>query len=340
MIISGPPCPPWSSIGLLGGQQDKRSHIFTKVSDVIINQARRGTLSCFIVEMVPCIAHDTPRRGTSSSGIGDESMIFYEHWLQELHHEMPSFRVCSWLMQTSEYLPQNRQRLYTVGFHRDVLGNALLIPPSLPSTAQMQRATLADILHRGLPAIREVDLSPQQRANLRIQQSTLLANRPRGPACFCIAIDRDPTLNFESGVRRDGSVFTLRTCNEMIWLFMVDAAGNTVLSRCLHPVERLSLQGFRPELGTFLSKAAMMRFTGNACTVPVITSVLRQAILPLARPSILGVPNVPRPLSFWVFSEWGERYLRTVRFLNIEREHIAVLEQLVLLQRFQLQVVQ
>ena len=141
-------------------------------------------------------------------------------------------------MQTSEYLPQNRQRLYTVGLRRDVLGNALLIPPSLPSTAQMLRATLADILHSGLPAIREVDLSPQQRANLRIQQTTLLTNRPRRPACFCIAIDRDPTLTFESGVRRDGSVFTLRTYNEMIWLFMVDAAGNTVLSRCLHPVER------------------------------------------------------------------------------------------------------
>ena len=340
MIISGPPCPPWSSIGLLGGQQDKRSHIFTKVSDVIINQARRGVLICFIVEMVPGIAHDTSRRGASSTGLGDGSMKFYEHWLQELHHEMPSFRVCSWLMQTSEYLPQNRQRLYTVGLRRDVLGNTLLIPPSLPSTAQMQRATLADILHRGLPAIREVDLSPQQRANLRIQQSTLLANRPRGPACFCIAIDRDPTLNFESGARSDGSVFTLRTRNEMICLFMVDTAGNTVQSRCLHPVERLSLQGFRPELGTFLSKVATLRFTGNACTVPVITSVLRQAILPLANPSILGVPNVPRPLSFWVSSEWGERYLRTVRWLNIERGQIAVLEQIVLLQRLQLQVVQ
>ena len=133
----------------------------------------------------------------------------------------------------------------------------------------------------GLPSIDECHLSPQQRINLKTVQATLLANR--------IAVDRDPNLNFDNGVRRDGSVFTLRTCNEMIWIFMVDAAGNTVLSRCLHPVERLSLQGFRPELGTFLSKVALMRFEGNACTAPVITSVLRQALVPLARPSVLGI---------------------------------------------------
>ena len=253
---------------------------------------------------------------------------------------MPSFRVCSWLMQTSEYLPQNRQRLYTVGIRRVVLGNMNLISPSLPSTARMQRATLADILHRGLPSIHEVNLSPQQRVNLKTQQSTLLANRTRGPGCFCIAIDRDPNLNFDNGVRSDGSVFTLRTCNEMIWLFIVDAAANAVLSRCLHPVERLSLQGFRPELGTFLSKTAMMRFTGNACTAPVITSVLRQALLPFAQQSCLGIPNVPRPLTLWVPSEWGENYVGTIRWINIHRGQIAVLEQIVLLEMCRLKAVQ
>ena len=176
IVISGPPCPPWSAIRLLGGQQDVRSRVFTRVSDVIIKQSRRVSLMCFIVEMVPGIAHETSRR--APTGLVNERGNFYENWLQELHREMPSFRVCSWLMQTSEYLPQNRQRLYTVGIRRDVLGNLNLIPPSLPSTARMQRASLADILHRGLPSIHEVDLSPQQRANLKTQQSTLLAIRP------------------------------------------------------------------------------------------------------------------------------------------------------------------
>ena len=61
--------------------------------------------------------------------------------------------------------------------------------------------------------------------------------------------------------RQDGCVCTLRTQNEMLWILMVDCAGVVTLSRCLHPVERLGLQGFSPELAKGLSKRALLRFT-------------------------------------------------------------------------------
>ena len=135
-------------------------------------------------------------------------------------------------------------------------------------------------------------------------------------------------MTFLTGVRSDGNICTLRTANDMLWVLMINSAGSIVLSRCLHPVECLSLQGFRPELANFLGKGALLRFTGNACTAPVITSVLRQLMLPLAHPAVLGVSTVPRPLNLWQPNEEALRYLAKVKRLNLHRASIAVLERL------------
>ena len=108
--------------------------------------------------------------------------------------------------------------------------------------------------------------------------------------------------------------------------------GSVVLSRRLHPVERLSLQGFRPELANFLGKGALLRFTGNACTAPVITSVLRQLVLPLAHPGVLGALTVPRPLNLWQPNEEALGYLAKVTRLNLHRASIGVLERLLFLE--------
>ena len=112
---------------------------------------------------------------------------------------------------------------------------------------------------------------------------------------------------------------------------MVDSEGTVAVSRCLHPVERLGLQGFRPEIAQYLSKRALLRCSGNACSVPVITSVFRQLLCPLASPSVLGLPNVPTPLSIWTFREDVIFYLVKMRLLNNSRNSVAVLEQLLLL---------
>ena len=44
-------------------------------------------------------------------------------------------------------------------------------------------------------------------------------------------------------------------------------------------------------LGTLLSNTAMMRLTGHTCTVPAMTSILRQAHLVVPRPLSLMVPS-------------------------------------------------
>ena len=162
----------------------------------------------------------------SSTGLGDEKQNFYQNWLQQLKEDLPGFRTFSWMMQSSDYLPQNRLRLYTVGISVDVLGDGVMIPPTLPRTAMHMRATLSSALNTGLPALCEEVLTGQRLVNLMTVKQRLLAHRPRGRSLrCCISVDRDPDMVFGECGRQDGCVCTLRTQNEMLWILMVDCAG-------------------------------------------------------------------------------------------------------------------
>ena len=208
-----------------------------------------------------------------------------------------------------------------------------MIPPTLPRTAMHMRAILSSALNTGLPALCEQILTGQQRVNPMTVKQRLLAHRPQGISlCCCISVDRDPDMVFGECGRQDGCVCTLRTKNEMLWILMVDCAGVVTLSRCLHPVERLGLQGFSPELAKGLSKRALLRFTGYACSAPVITSVFRQLLCQLANPFVLGLPDVPRPLSIWTFREDVILYLAKMRHLNTYRNGVAIVKQVVRLE--------
>ena len=179
------------------------------------------------------------------------------------------FRLHAWALQTSDYLPQSRMRLHTVGIRRDFAPKCGLASPSTPRNAW--RAALPDLLHKGLCPRNEGVLSPQQRHNLMaVKQSLALQPIGHGGCISCISVDRDPHQRFGQSTRHDGRVGTLRTQNELVWLYRADEHGNTVLSRCLHPVERFGLQGFRPEVAAFFSKCDGMRVSGNAFSVPVV----------------------------------------------------------------------
>ena len=68
-------------------------------------------LKAFIVEMVAGMAHERARG--SSTGLGDTNA--HRMWLHELKEDLPGFRIYCWYMQSSDYVPQHRLRLYTVG---------------------------------------------------------------------------------------------------------------------------------------------------------------------------------------------------------------------------------
>ncbi len=185
--------------------------------------------------------------------------------------------------------------------------------------------SLAEVLHEGLPADGTRSLTERQRYNLSAaavaaQQS---ASTGHGDAWITVAVDRDPDRVWGNGRlwRSDGCVETLRTHNEYQWVLHLGGAPH--VSRCIHPVERLCLQGFAPELAShFSTKAQLLWSAGNAFSVPVVTAVAAQCLRLLVRQGVFGDFAVPRPLAD---AAEAERKRRHAQITWLRRE-IALLE--------------
>ena len=339
-IIAGPPCPPFSSIGPSScPENDPRERVFRQVTKFIKSQGRKQCLG-FIVEMVLGITHRSREQS------------YYEVWFEELRWSLPMFHITTWLINSQDYVPQHRPRLYTVGVLRELLGDAG-IPPPMPLASM--RACLGDALHKGIPPVDENMLTPQQRNNLNMRKPLLRARLLERsfhfpytpttgamgrfqPPIACVSVDRDPEKQFAQSMRWDDATPTLRTGNEMLWLLKFSEAGDLLISRCLHPVERLALQGFPPELALFMSKKTLLRATGNSFTVPVITAVFRQclAAITLHRSPITGAMTMSRGMQRPL--EEMAVMLDKQRRINELRETIAILDIELQLQERQFQI--
>lgn len=152
-IVSGPPCPPFSSIGSRKCTLDPRESVFSKVTEVINHQ---GKLGCFffIIETVPGISHQV-----------NQQPSYLDQWLVRLSTESPMWRVQVFTLNSQEFcLPQSRQRIYILGTHKNHI-RGYLPEPSRP-VPLMPQISIEDILHPGLPSHRTSQLTTQQSLNL------------------------------------------------------------------------------------------------------------------------------------------------------------------------------
>ena len=134
-----------------------------------------------------------------------------------------------------------------------------------------------------------------------------------------VSLDRNPEAQWATGFGVHGVVGALRTGNDLIWLLQYDASSDCfTLSRCLHPMERCALQGFPAEQLAGMSKAGVLRATGNAMSTPVVAAVFKRCMEVLASRMSLGVPStIPWP------DEERERRRIAIKLMQ---EQIALLE--------------
>jgi hypothetical protein len=228
-------------------------------------------------------------------------------------------------MLTSDYLPQTRHRLYTVGLLSSAMSPMMMSPPPM-SVDCRRRAALGDLLHPATSQFEQVQVKdsctlPPTPYFFFISQNKT-SDRFEYPLSCC-SVDRDPEKTFETGVRTDGNVPTLRTTNELLWLVRFDTEGKLVVRRGLHPIERLGLQGFRPEVAAALSKTALLRATGNSFSVPVVVAVFGQCVAAL-RPVVAHEPIARQPHRL---PEEVEAMVKRRKLVNTWRELVGVMEQ-------------
>ena len=219
-----------------------------------------------------------------STGFGEYSRSEWDLWVDELQQRAPMWRVFPWNLNTSAWLPQNRPRIYTVGLHASMATRHVLPPPT-----PAMPCSLLDMLHPGLPRLREVGLTDQQVQNLAIAKGQ--AKRYSG--CLAIvSLDRNPDALWATGFGVHGVINALRTGNDLIWLLQHERSSDRfALSRCLHPIERCALQGFRAEQLAGMSKTGVLRATGNAMSTPVVAAAFKRCMEVLAARLHSGVPR-------------------------------------------------
>ena len=109
------------------------------------------------------------------------------------------------------------------------------------------------LMHPGLSRAREVGLTAQQHEHLGVAKD----QAKRYPGCLAtVSLDRNSAAQWTTGFGVHGVVNALRTGNDLVWRVQYGGSSDRfALSRCLHPMERCALQGFRPEQFVGMSKS-------------------------------------------------------------------------------------
>ena len=107
VVFTGPPCPPFSTIGKTLGQLDRRCHVFIVIMNWIIHLATHGNLMFFVIENVVGILKR--QRGESP----------FAAWVvAELRAGLPQ----GWTVAVQRakamnaHLPQHRERVFITGY--------------------------------------------------------------------------------------------------------------------------------------------------------------------------------------------------------------------------------
>ena len=268
LLVTGPPCPPFSSIGKGGLFSDPRSKVFMAVLRWIRHLARKS-LRCFVIENVMGMLRRSKDGGQSPA---DRVMQYLKSDLGDWHIEC--------LRMDSACTAQHRKRIYIVGSVAPTLRRQYCSRrPAFRSRLWLTSSTEACQTHhcRSCPLAR----GPICRSTRILSQGKSGGRKHIGRWGHIVAveIDRNPDKKWGSRVAQHGRSMCLRAGHDKIFLMSLGEASRRV-RRLLTPAEGAVLQGMRPELlPKELSRRRLFKGLGNAMTVPVVGQVLWIALM-------------------------------------------------------------
>ena len=264
-LVSGPPCPPFSTIGARLLDLDARSDVFLAIAKWILHLVFFGKLSWFVLENVP---------GIKKKKRGDEES-FASWFMREMTKELPD----TWSMRLVDHnsnlclLPQNRPRVFFVG-----------TSPALRATPLQRRVLAANPLSRPPVDIMQFldktsqpadydRLSFRQKINLTQQLDDF--RQAESTTVGIVDVARDPLRAFDSEPSV-GCTRTLRTNCCSLWI-LPGKSFEAVFGekgRFLNRSEKCRLAGIVPSSLAMLSDSDLDQAIGNTIPVPLIGHVL------------------------------------------------------------------
>ena len=259
-ILSGPPCPPWSSLGRRAGALDPRAAVFDHVVQMILEQIHRQTLLFFVLENV------------DPTGSGGGS---YMHTIIAMFAVVaPTWYLKVVKMNAAEHgLAQSRKRAFLIGFPARLLRDSIGFPAQI---AAGPTPCIGDFLRKDLPNASPA--SRQGKLNLAKYMACVVGKFGGRAGWLCCDTGRDPDARFGAFARYDNVMPTLTTTN--IDLYVASVNQNPEVFRRLHHTERAVLQGFASSHFRNMAQTQACLFLGNAVP-PVLCGKVVACIMQL-----------------------------------------------------------
>lgn len=238
LLLAGFPCQPFSQAGLKKGFSDTRGTLFFEIERII--EGKRPKV--FLLENVKQLrGHD---RGRTFQVI--------KHHLENLN-----YKVYSTVLRAADFgVPQNRQRLYIVGFDKDRLQGTQEFDFKFP-TPPKPKTRLGDILEPYVD--KKYTISDKlYEGHLRRKRQHIEKGNGFGFSLF--NEDSEYTNTLSARYYKDGSEI------------LIDQ-GNDRNPRKLTPRECAKLQGFPDKFVIPVSDTQAYRQFGNSVAVPVVEAV-------------------------------------------------------------------
>ena len=263
MLVSGPPCPPFSSQGKRRNFADSRAKVFFVVLSWIFHLARRS-LKCFVLENVMGML----RKGRT----GGQAPV--DIVLAKLRRRLPDWHI-EMVLMNSTCTGQSRKRVYVVGYVTTRVAWPSPLQQALP---RLPVAPLSSIVRTGHPNTPLHVLGDGLRRNLKkhLKLLTPKMNDKRFRGQFAvIEVDRNPERTWGAKARVDGLCHCLRAGHHQLFLISLGEGSNPKICRYLLVEEAAALQGISADIiPPGMSRRVAFRGIGNAMTVPVVGAVM------------------------------------------------------------------
>ena len=304
LLVAGPPCPPWSSIGSRSSWEDTRSQAFDKVMEIIAYHAEHGNLLLFVLENVVGMSWST--KGSTEKPI--------DIVVKRLRKTCPGWAIEVHRVNSLDFgLPQSRTRLYVVGRRYSPEKNESYMPPLRKFQQRLPLSKCLDTSDK-IPGT----YTSLQRKNIREWKALYKfeLNTEKFLNQFAVVdASRTPSTRtvYTKATKHPDRCPCLTASGPKLHVFALGPhtdETSSPLDRPMRNTERAKVQGFYGAIvdaASHMSVADGKRIFGNAMTVPAVGCVIARELLGLLR--ALNIEKLTAILSST--ETQSQRYSRT-----------------------------
>lgn len=255
ILCGGFPCQAFSIAGRRGGFEDTRGTLFFDVADII---RRKKPKAIFLENVKGLINHDK----------GQTLKTILATLREDLGYYVPEPKV----MNAKDFgVPQNRERIFIVGFREDLYINDFEYPKPLGIPVAFEDVKEA------LPVSAKYYLSTQYLQTL-INHKQRHANKGNGFGYEIIADDAIANAIVVGGMGRERNLVYDFRITDYTPMTKIKGEVNREGIRKMTPREWARLQGFPDEFRIVVADASAYKQFGNSVAVPAIRATAEKVV--------------------------------------------------------------